>query len=111
PARRKTCRRIRVCGKSIGPQLKLACSMLFVKDFARMREFYSNVFGTKPVNTELTDSWAFFEVGETGFALHAIPAESAGGINSSQVRERCPVKLVFAVDDVLTEPSRLEAIG
>jgi predicted enzyme related to lactoylglutathione lyase len=94
--------------------MTLECSMLYVKDIARMREFYGNVFQTPPINTEWTDSWALFDAGGTKFALHAIPAKDAGGIELSSPppkREHSPVKLIFAVADVPAERARLEAMG
>jgi len=88
--------------------------MLYVKDLARMREFYESVLETPPINTEWPDMWALFNVGGTKFALHAIPAKSAEGIELSSPpakRERSPVKLIFAVEDVPAERARLEAMG
>jgi predicted enzyme related to lactoylglutathione lyase len=83
--------------------------MLFVKDFARMREFYLSVFQSNPVNTQWTDSWAMFDVGGSGFALHAIPAEFTSA--PSPTNERKTVKLIFAVEDVPRELARLKALG
>jgi predicted enzyme related to lactoylglutathione lyase len=94
--------------------MKLACSMLYVKDFPRMREFYGNMLRAQPVNTELTDTWALFDLGGSGFALHAIPAEDGGktGLSSPPPkREQGPVKLIFAVEDLSAERARLEAMG
>ena len=79
-----------------------------------MREFYESVLETRPVNTEWRDTWAFFDIGGTGFALHAIPADNSREIEratSVGKREHSPVKLIFAVDDVLAERERLQAIG
>ncbi len=87
--------------------------MLFVKEFARMREFYGTVLQAQPVNTEWSDRWAFFDVGGTGLALHAIPQEHLDKrelpIPGAQ-RDRSPVKLIFAVDDVPAERARLETL-
>jgi predicted enzyme related to lactoylglutathione lyase len=94
--------------------MTLECSMLYVQDLARMREFYGSVLQTPTINTEWTDSWALFDVGGTKFALHAIPAEQAEGNELSSAPpkgERSPVKLVFAVGDVPVERARLEAMG
>ena len=57
--------------------------MIYVKDFPRMREFYSEMLGAKPINDKWTDSWAEFEAGNTRFALHAIPAALASMTPSS----------------------------
>jgi predicted enzyme related to lactoylglutathione lyase len=85
--------------------------MLYAKDFPRMKEFYANMLRANPVNTDWTDSWAFFD---TGFALHAIRDEHArnGDISSPpDAREKVPVKLIFTVEDVQAERTRLEAMG
>jgi predicted enzyme related to lactoylglutathione lyase len=94
--------------------MTLECSMLYVKDFGRMREFYAKMLQAQPINTEWTDAWALFDVGGTGFALHAIPKESADRIDlgsSKPKREQSPVKLIFAVKDLSAERARLEAMG
>jgi catechol 2,3-dioxygenase-like lactoylglutathione lyase family enzyme len=94
--------------------MTLECSMLYVKDFARMREFYGNVLQAEPVNREWTDTWALFDTGGAGFALHAIPEASAAKADFSsppQKRERSPVKLIFGVEDMPAERARLEALG
>jgi hypothetical protein len=80
--------------------------MLYVKDFTQMRDFYANVLQARPINTEWTDAWALFEVGGTGFALHAIPVKSceeADPRSPVPSSEQSPVKLIFAVQDVLAE--------
>jgi predicted enzyme related to lactoylglutathione lyase len=94
--------------------MRLGCAMLYVKDFPKMREFYSEMLGSKPFNKEWTDSWAEFDAGGARFALHAIPAEIAQGIaiaSPPQPRETVPVKLIFRVDDVAAERARLESLG
>jgi catechol 2,3-dioxygenase-like lactoylglutathione lyase family enzyme len=88
--------------------------MIYVKDFPRMKEFYRQMLGEKPVNTEWTDTWALFDAEGTCFALHAIPEEYARNIEISsppKARETSPVKLIFAVDNVPAERVRLEAMG
>ena len=79
-----------------------------------MREVYGQMLRAQPINTEWTDSWALFDLGGTGFALHAIPGEHADkGVLSSPPlkREQSPVKLIFAVEDISAERARLEAMG
>ena len=88
--------------------------MLYVKDLARMREFYEGALRSASINTEWTDTWALLNAGGTKFALHAIPATSGDGIEISSppaVREYSPVKLVFVVEDVPFERARLQAKG
>lgn len=75
-----------------------------------MKEFYTKMLRANPVNTEWTDSWAYFDM---GFALHAIPEEHKGNgdtLSAPQAREKC-VKLIFTVEDVPAERARLEAMG
>jgi predicted enzyme related to lactoylglutathione lyase len=94
--------------------MRLGCAMVYVKDFPRMKQFYSEMLGNKPVNKEWTDSWAEFDAGGASFALHAIAAEIARGIEISsppKPRERAPIKLIFRVDDVRAERARLESSG
>jgi predicted enzyme related to lactoylglutathione lyase len=94
--------------------MRLECAVIYVKDFPRMKEFYGQMFRAQPVNTERADTWALFDAAGTRFALHAIPAEYAQDIEISsppRAREMNPVKLIFAVDDVPAERTRLEAMG
>lgn len=88
--------------------------MLYVKDFERMKRFYSDLLGVEPSNQSWTDVWATFDTGGIQFALHAIPADIAKNIEirSPPVpREREPVKLIFEVTDLETELRRLESFG
>jgi predicted enzyme related to lactoylglutathione lyase len=90
----------------------LAAAMIYVRDFAVMREFYRRMLETDPVNTEWTESWAWFR--EAGLALHAIPEALAQEIviaTPPVAREDCPVKLIFRVDDVTAERGRLAGMG
>lgn len=94
--------------------MTLACSMFYVKDLVRMREFYGNILQVRPLITKWTDNWALFEVGGTSFALHAIPGHLAGETEHTAQpakRDGSPVKLIFAVNDLPAERSRLEAMG
>ena len=94
--------------------MTLECAMLYVKDLARMREFYESVLQTPPINTEWSEMWALFDVGGTRFAVHAIPTKSAEGIELTSPpakRDRSPVKLIFGVENVIAERARLEAMG
>lgn len=90
--------------------MTLECSMLYVKDFARMRDFYAKALQTEPINTEWTENWAFFDTGGAGFALHAVPPASSENVSGTN-RERSPVKLIFAVPNVTAERARLEGLG
>jgi catechol 2,3-dioxygenase-like lactoylglutathione lyase family enzyme len=88
--------------------MRLQTVMLYVRDLARMREFYRAMLQVEPVGD---DAWTVFDLaGGTRFALHAIPAEfSASPVVVA--REESPVKLIFGVEDVAAARARLEAIG
>lgn len=94
--------------------MQLYRAMIYVKDFPRMRQFYSEMLGSQPVNPGSTDIWAEFEAGDSRFALHAIPPDIAKDVVISsppQPREKSPVKLVFEVPDVEAERARLQSRG
>jgi predicted enzyme related to lactoylglutathione lyase len=94
--------------------MHLSGAILFVKDFQRMRDFYAGMLQTRPLNEEGTGSYALFDLNGGRFVLHAIPDEYACDIKIAsppEARERNPVKVVFAVEDVSSERSRLAAIG
>jgi catechol 2,3-dioxygenase-like lactoylglutathione lyase family enzyme len=86
--------------------------MLYVKDFARMRDFYASVLQAPPINTEWTDTWALFDAGGTQFALHAEGMEMSTPLSTrASNREQSPIKLIFAVGDVPAERARLGVMG
>jgi catechol 2,3-dioxygenase-like lactoylglutathione lyase family enzyme len=94
--------------------MQLYRAMIYVKDLPRMRKFYSETLGIKPVNETRVDEWAEFDTGSARFALHAIPADIAEQIEISsppRPREKDPVKLVFEVDNVEAERGRLASLG
>lgn len=94
--------------------MRLAGAMIYVRDLARMKDFYQEMLGTQPLNTEWMDIRALFDAGGTRFALHAIPTEIAQTVEVSspaKARESSPMKLIFAVDSVPEERKRLEAMG
>jgi catechol 2,3-dioxygenase-like lactoylglutathione lyase family enzyme len=94
--------------------MQLQSAMIFVKDLRRMAQFYGGTLGLKPLVETITGGWAEFEAGNTTLALHAIPPQLADQVEISyppRVREKNPVKLVFAVEDVEAERSRLDALG
>ncbi len=79
-----------------------------------MREFYRQMLGAEPVDTECADTWAAFEAGGVRVELHRIPDEYARSIEIStpvRARESSPVKLIFGVENVPAERARLEALG
>ncbi len=91
--------------------LRLSMTMIFVKDLAKMTEFYTNVMGLVPIAANRWDNYVEFE---SGFALHQIPKETAANIEVSvppQERRRSPVKLFFAASHVPTEENRLRSAG
>ena len=72
-----------------------------------MKDFYEQMLGTPPVNTDWIDTWALFEVGGARFALHAIPPEYAGRVQISSPPKARETSLV---KDVPAERNRLEAM-
>ena len=94
--------------------MRLAGAMIYVKDLARLRGFYEGTLGLRAIEETRTDSYVEFDAGGVRFALHAIPAHMAEGIEIScppRVRETNPVKLIFAVDDLEREQARLQSLG
>ena len=94
--------------------MQLRIAMLYVKDLERMKRFYSDMLGVKPIDQDWTDVWATFDTGGARFALHAIPAEIAKNIaieSPPTPREKDPLKLIFEVKDVESERARLESLG
>jgi extradiol dioxygenase family protein len=94
--------------------MRLSAAMVYVKDLPRMRAFYGEMLGVKPINETWTDSWTEFDAGGVRFALHAIPAEIASQIEITsppRARGQNPVKLIFEVEDVEAERARLELLG
>lgn len=96
------------------PNMQLGSAILYVKDFERMKRFYSEMLGANPTNHEWAEAWASFETGGARFSLHAIPAEMAESIvieSPPIAREQHAVKLSFEVRDVELERARLESLG
>jgi catechol 2,3-dioxygenase-like lactoylglutathione lyase family enzyme len=94
--------------------MRLFRAMIYVRDLPRMKEFYSEMLGVKPVNETWSEKWAEFNTGSVRFALHAIPADIAQQIEMSsppRPREQDPVKLVFEVENVEAERHRLASLG
>lgn len=95
--------------------MQLQGAMLFVTDLPRMAAFYSDVLGLKAVADTRMDNWIEFEAGSTRFSLHAIPSAALSGCapiaSPPKPRESNPIRLDFAVSDVESERTRLEALG
>jgi catechol 2,3-dioxygenase-like lactoylglutathione lyase family enzyme len=88
--------------------------MIFVRDLDRMAGFYSDTLGLKAIPETRVDGFVEFDAGGTRFALHAIPAEIAEGIEIAsppRPRETSAVKLTFSVEDLHAERKRLEGLG
>ena len=89
-------------------------ALLYVKDLARMRNFYGNLLGVGPSNQDSAATWATFDNGNVQLALHAIPRDIAAQIEIASPalpRETAPVKLIFEVEDVEDTRARIEALG
>jgi len=91
--------------------MRFSCAMLYVKDFPKMRSFYSQLLDAEPVNTKWKEVWARFDLGGASFALHAIPPDIAQHVQASPApRENSPIKLIFQVDNPAEERRRLESL-
>ena len=94
--------------------MKMRGAMVYVKDLPRMRTFYSEMLGVKPINETWTETWTEFDAGGVRFSLHAIPADIAREIEITsppRARGQNPVKLIFEVEDVDAQRGRLEQLG
>jgi catechol 2,3-dioxygenase-like lactoylglutathione lyase family enzyme len=86
-------------------------AMLYVKDLAKMTEFYTNVMGLAPIAAKRWETYVEFE---SGFSLHQIPQDIANKIEISdppQAREKSPAKLFFAASNLAAEEARLRSLG
>lgn len=91
--------------------MRLCGVMLFVKDFAQMRAFYSELLRREP-DSSSSDSYASYPGDGVAFTLHAIPEEIARGLASSpSPRESSSLKFSFSTSDVPAERARLESLG
>lgn len=91
--------------------MPLKHAMIFVKDLPRMTRFYREAFGFTLIAQRSTAEWSEFD---SGLALHAAPATIAAALlitDPPRVRSETPIKLVFAVDDVLLARAQLVAHG
>ena len=95
--------------------MRLGGAILFVRDLPRMATFYASVLGLQPIHETRTDDWIEFDAGHTRFSLHAIPVAAMGDCappaSPTRARETNPIRLDFAVADVDSERTRLEALG
>jgi predicted enzyme related to lactoylglutathione lyase len=91
--------------------MPLKHAMIFVKDLPRMTRFYREAFGFTLIAQRSSAEWSEFE---GGLALHAAPATIAATLmitDPPRARTETPIKLVFAVDDVLVARAQLVAHG
>jgi predicted enzyme related to lactoylglutathione lyase len=94
--------------------MKLSCAILFAKDVARLRTFYSDVLRLAVCEAASAGDWVRLEAGGASLALHAIPKSIAEGIvidDPPRAREGTPIKLAFHADDPEAERTRLVASG
>lgn len=79
-----------------------------------MADFYEHTLGLKPNPKTRSDDWVEFDAEGTIFALHAIPAEHANGVEITshpEAREQSATKLCFFVDNLPAERARLTTLG
>ena len=77
--------------------------ILWVEDFAGMRDFYSQILGLSAIDGQDSEGWVQFSVGDGKFALHAIPPEyliNTGDASEPTVRWDSPIKNVFYVSEL-----------
>jgi len=94
--------------------MQIGSAVLYVIDLPAMTKFYSEVFGLPAIVGEHRDVWQEFHAGAFRLGLHQIPRDMLNNLQpppSVTPRERTPIKLVFAVPDVETTRTRLEALG
>ena len=94
--------------------IKLRTAMIFVKDMARMLEFYRDGVGLAFRADESNDEWAELDAGGGLLALHAIPPAIASTFSITTPpteRSSAPIKLVFETDDLEATRARLSAHG
>jgi catechol 2,3-dioxygenase-like lactoylglutathione lyase family enzyme len=91
--------------------MPLKHAMIFVKDLPRMTRFYREALGFTLIAQRSTAEWSEFD---GGLALHAAPATIAATLmltDPPRARAETPIKLVFAVDDVVVARAHLVAHG
>jgi catechol 2,3-dioxygenase-like lactoylglutathione lyase family enzyme len=89
-------------------------SMLFVKDFDRMVQFYEEQLGLKADLRASMDGWRKYNLGSGSFALHAIPPAFADHIeiaDPAEVRQGAAFKPVFIVRDLAAACTELSGAG
>jgi len=78
-----------------------------------MALFYRETLGLAVLEDRSVEGWVEFAAGGATLVLHAIPTELVESIvvtHPPRRREEAPVKLVFRVDDVAAERTRLMAL-
>jgi predicted enzyme related to lactoylglutathione lyase len=94
--------------------MQLRHALIFAVDLPRMIAFYRDGVGLRLRTERLSKTWAEFEAGTGGLALHAIPAEIARDIAIADPplpRSATPIKLVFETADLDTARERVLAHG
>lgn len=88
--------------------MRMAQTILFVDDVARMQAFYQGTLGLPVISAE--PGWVELDAGGVVFALHAIrPARQLPDPPPERVDS--PIKLCFHVDDVAATRATLVAAG
>lgn len=88
--------------------------MLFVKDLDAMATFYRDGFGLTDDAAASSPGYLVLSGEGTRLALHALPEAVAGRIaiaDPPEPRSDTAIKLLFAVDDLPSTSTRLEALG
>ncbi len=94
--------------------MRLAETMLYVKDFDSMLAFYAAVVGTDPEPTGHPGEWARFVTDGGALSLHRIPDHVAATFEIAtppEPRDDTPIKLIFASGEPAADAECLAALG
>ena len=91
--------------------MRLKQVLIYAKNLPTMEAYYSSVLAQAPIEGTRSEGWVEYEA---GIGLHAIPSHIADQITITQPpepREETPIKIIFEVDNLEAEQSRLENLG
>ena len=92
--------------------LELCRTILFVKDMAKMVEFYRDSLGLVETSDHPTKDWTVLSAGSVQLALHSVPEpwnEQIRITDPATPRRSAATKLVFLVEGL--EPAREELLA
>lgn len=89
--------------------MRLAQTIIFVEDVARMQAFYHGTLGLPVITAE--PGWVRLDAGGAVLALHAIPPAALPPPGAPAERRDACIKLCFHVEDVEAARDGLIAAG